>query len=71
MNFDSTLLYFFQSLSLLGNNYRLRDVTLSECIDITDLGLEKFTQQCKEIERLDLSHCWVSLQRTILCHIYS
>ncbi|XP_063407958.1 F-box and leucine-rich repeat protein 13-like isoform X2 [Mytilus trossulus] len=47
-----------KSLSLLGNNYRLRDVTLSECIDITDLGLEKFTQQCKEIERLDLSHCW-------------
>ncbi|KAK3101016.1 hypothetical protein FSP39_000289 [Pinctada imbricata] len=47
-----------EGLSALGkyNNY-LRDVTLSECADITDLGLQKFTQQCKKIERLDLSHC--------------
>ncbi|KAJ8301176.1 hypothetical protein KUTeg_020163 [Tegillarca granosa] len=44
-------------LSALGNNIRLRDVTLSECTSITDLGLQKFTQQCKELERLDLSHC--------------
>ncbi|KAL5014145.1 hypothetical protein ScPMuIL_008415, partial [Solemya velum] len=46
-----------QGLSALGNNTRLRDVTLSECVAITDLGLQKFTQQCKDIERLDLSHC--------------
>lgn len=44
-------------LSSLGNNSRLRDVTLSECANITDLGLQKFAQQCKNIERLDLSHC--------------
>ncbi|XP_033744599.1 dynein regulatory complex subunit 6-like isoform X5 [Pecten maximus] len=44
-------------LSALGNNTRLKDVTLSECTSITDLGLQKFTQQCKDIERLDLSHC--------------
>ncbi|XP_021365051.1 F-box/LRR-repeat protein 13-like isoform X4 [Mizuhopecten yessoensis] len=44
-------------LSALGNNSRLKDVTLSECTSITDLGLQKFTQQCKDIERLDLSHC--------------
>lgn len=44
-------------LSALGNNSRLRDVTLSECANITDLGLQKFAQQCKNIERLDLSHC--------------
>jgi len=50
----------FQGLSALGNNPRLKDVTLSECTAITDLGLQKFTQQCKEIDRLDLSHCIVS-----------
>lgn len=46
-----------QGLSALGNNSRLKDVTLSECANITDLGLQKFAQQCKDIERLDISHC--------------
>jgi len=65
-----------QGLSALGNQSRRdvtlsecanitdlsrRDVTLSECANITDLGLQKFAQQCKNIERLDLSHCMVSL----------
>ncbi|XP_033647170.1 dynein regulatory complex subunit 6-like isoform X3 [Asterias rubens] len=44
-------------LGALGNNPRLRDVTLSECYQITDLGVQKFAQQCKDLERLDLSHC--------------
>ena len=48
-----------QGLSALGNNSGLRDVVLSESASITDLGLQKFAQQCKEIERLDLSHCMV------------
>ena len=52
--------YEFQGLSALGNNSRLKDVTLSECANITDLGLQKFAQQCKDIERLDISHCMVS-----------
>ncbi len=47
----------FQGLSALGNNIRFKDVSLSECVGITDLGLQKFAQQCPEIERLDLSHC--------------
>ncbi|KAK2190189.1 hypothetical protein NP493_87g05013 [Ridgeia piscesae] len=46
-----------QGLSSLGNNFRLKDLNLSECTAITDLGLQKFAQQCREIERLDLSHC--------------
>ncbi|XP_025107990.1 dynein regulatory complex subunit 6-like isoform X5 [Pomacea canaliculata] len=46
-----------QGLSALGNNSRLRDVCLSECTNITDLGLQKFAQQCSDIQRLDLSHC--------------
>ena len=49
----------FQGLSSLGNNFRLKDLNLSECTAITDLGLQKFAQQCREIERLDISHCMV------------
>jgi len=48
-----------QGLSALGNNSRFRDVTLSECHKITDLGLQKFAQQCKDVNRLNLSHCKV------------
>lgn len=59
---------YLQGLSSLGKyNNHLRDVTLSECADITDLGLQKFTQQCKDIERLDLSHCKVPLPCTTNC----
>ncbi|ESO91191.1 hypothetical protein LOTGIDRAFT_228723 [Lottia gigantea] len=46
-----------QGLQSLGSNVKLRDVCLSECVSITDLGLQKFAQQCKEIQRLDISHC--------------
>ena len=53
-------LLFLQGLSALGNNSTLKDVNLSECANITDLGLQKFAQQCKDIERLDISHCMVS-----------
>ena len=56
-----------QGLSALGNNTRLRDVCLSECMNITDLGLQKFAQQCHEIQRLDLSHCMVTSNCSILC----
>ncbi|XP_013411676.1 F-box/LRR-repeat protein 13-like isoform X1 [Lingula anatina] len=46
-----------QGLSALGNNPRFRDVCLSDCNGISDLGLQKFSQQCKDVERLDLSFC--------------
>ena len=54
-------MFTLQGLSSLGNNVRLKEVSLSECVNITDLGLQKFAQQCVEIERLDLSHCQVHL----------
>ena len=44
-------------MSALGNNTNLRDVNISQCENITDLGLQKFAQQCVWIERLDISHC--------------
>ncbi|XP_067934698.1 F-box and leucine-rich repeat protein 13-like isoform X2 [Watersipora subatra] len=46
-----------QGLSALGNNTRFRDVTLADCNKVTDLGLQKFAQQCKDINRLSLAHC--------------
>lgn len=52
-----------QGLSALGNNTRFKDVTLAECHKITDLGLQKFSQQCKDINRLNLAHCWVTNAR--------
>ncbi|XP_078000896.1 F-box and leucine-rich repeat protein 13-like isoform X1 [Glandiceps talaboti] len=44
-------------LASLGGNARLLDVTIAECYQITDLGIQKFAQQCRDLERLDVSHC--------------
>ena len=49
-----------QAVSALGSNTNLRDVCLSECPNVTDLGLQKFTQQCQLIHSFDISHCLVS-----------
>ncbi|XP_055882986.1 dynein regulatory complex subunit 6-like isoform X2 [Biomphalaria glabrata] len=46
-----------QSLSALGHNARLRELIVSDNDSITDLGLQKFAQQAKYIESLDVSHC--------------
>lgn len=59
-----------QSLSALGGNHRLREIVLSGCENITDLGLQKFAQQCRDIERLDISFCHVSGQ-FVDRHLYS
>ena len=48
---------FLQGLASLGVNGRVKYMTLSECHGITDLGLQKFCQQVKELEGLDVSHC--------------
>ena len=48
-----------QGLSALGNNTRFKDITLAECSKVTDLGLQKFAQQCKDVNRLSLAHCKV------------
>lgn len=63
-NFSFSLVELFdfhvQGLSALGNITRLRDLNLTDCAQITDLGLQKFSQQCTELERIDLSYCYVS-----------
>uniref|UniRef100_M3XLI2 F-box domain-containing protein n=1 Tax=Latimeria chalumnae TaxID=7897 RepID=M3XLI2_LATCH len=46
-----------QGLSSLGNSGRIITLSLSECPGITNLGLQKFCQQTKELDYLDVSHC--------------
>ena len=52
---------FLQELIVLATNRKLRDITIAECVSITDLGIMKFTQQCQSITRLDISFCYVSI----------
>ncbi|KAL9960679.1 hypothetical protein ACROYT_G034165 [Oculina patagonica] len=46
-----------QGVAALGNNPRFRDITLAECPNITDLGLQKMCQQCRQLENFNVSHC--------------
>ncbi|CAF0834436.1 unnamed protein product [Brachionus calyciflorus] len=39
-------------------NPNLRNASFSGCKDITDLGLQKFCNQCPNLETLDLSDCY-------------
>ena len=40
----------------LGNNPNFRDLNISECCGVTDIGLQKLFPQIKGLENLDLSH---------------
>lgn len=46
-----------QGVAALGNNSKFRDITLAECPNITDLGLQKMCQRCRQLENLNVSHC--------------
>lgn len=48
-----------QGLFALGNITRLRDLSLAHCSQITDLGVQKFSQLCTELERINLTDCHV------------
>jgi hypothetical protein len=47
----------FKSLKGIANS-NLRHSSFSGCKDITDLGLQKFSTQCPNLETLDLSNCY-------------
>jgi len=40
----------------LGNNSKIRDLMLSECCSVTDVGLQKLFPNIKGLENLDISH---------------
>ncbi|XP_029212767.2 dynein regulatory complex subunit 6-like [Acropora millepora] len=46
-----------QGVAALGNNPKFRDISLAECPNITDLGLQKMCQQCRQLENFDVSRC--------------
>ena len=53
-----------QGLAAVGRARRLRELVVSECVGITDVGVQKFAQQCKQIEALDISLCKALHSRT-------
>ncbi|XP_064199506.1 F-box and leucine-rich repeat protein 13 isoform X1 [Anguilla rostrata] len=46
-----------QGLTALGSNPSLRKLNVSECLWITDIGIEKFCKQLRGLEHMDVSHC--------------
>ncbi|XP_036366686.1 dynein regulatory complex subunit 6-like isoform X10 [Octopus sinensis] len=46
-----------QSISAIGKRARMKNINISQCTNITDLGLQKFAKQCPGLEQIDLSHC--------------
>eukprot|EP00118_Oscarella_pearsei_P012154 m.86967 g.86967 ORF g.86967 m.86967 type:complete len:805 (+) comp36521_c0_seq1:152-2566(+) len=48
-----------QALAALGqNSLNLKDLNISECVQITDMGLQKFCTNCQNLESLDISNCY-------------
>ncbi|XP_067861092.1 F-box and leucine-rich repeat protein 13-like [Heptranchias perlo] len=46
-----------QSLSGLGINNRIMELTVAECSGVTNIGLQKFYHNMFDLEYLDVSHC--------------
>ncbi|XP_033888045.1 F-box and leucine-rich repeat protein 13 isoform X1 [Acipenser ruthenus] len=54
-----------QGLASLGTNTGIKKLTLSECLWITDLGIQKLCQKSRDLEHLDISHCLSLTDKTI------
>ncbi|KAG8439961.1 hypothetical protein GDO86_005939 [Hymenochirus boettgeri] len=54
-----------QGLSALGTHGRIKELSLSECMGISDVGIQKFCQQSRDLEQLDLSHCLQVTNNTV------
>ncbi|XP_039616960.1 dynein regulatory complex subunit 6 [Polypterus senegalus] len=46
-----------QGLAAVGGNTGIKKLVLSECLGITDIGIQKFCRQVRDLECLDVSHC--------------
>ncbi|KAJ8382052.1 hypothetical protein SKAU_G00028300 [Synaphobranchus kaupii] len=46
-----------QGLTALGSNSSLKKLNVSECLWITDIGIEKLCKQVRGLEHMDVSHC--------------
>ncbi|XP_029473008.1 dynein regulatory complex subunit 6 isoform X2 [Rhinatrema bivittatum] len=54
-----------QGLAALGTIRNIKELTVSECLGITGVGIQKFCQQVKELEQLDISHCLSMTNQTL------
>ncbi|XP_040268915.1 dynein regulatory complex subunit 6 [Bufo bufo] len=46
-----------QGLTALGAQNKIKELSVSECLGITDIGIQKFCHQARDLEMLDISHC--------------
>ncbi|KAM8972109.1 F-box and leucine-rich repeat protein 13 [Pelodytes ibericus] len=54
-----------QGLTALGTNNKIKELAVSECLGISDIGIQKFCQQSKDLEQLDISHCLQVTNNTV------
>ncbi|KAM4037567.1 F-box and leucine-rich repeat protein 13 isoform 1-T1 [Anomaloglossus baeobatrachus] len=54
-----------QGLMALGAQSKIRELSVSECLGVTDIGIQKFCHQSKDLEVLDISHCLQVTNNTV------
>ncbi|KAM4676673.1 F-box and leucine-rich repeat protein 13 [Discoglossus pictus] len=54
-----------QGLSILGAQSKIKELIVSECTGISDIGIQKFCQQARDLEQLDISHCFQVTNNTV------
>nr|XP_032634758.1 dynein regulatory complex subunit 6-like isoform X1 [Chelonoidis abingdonii] len=53
------------SLAALGHTRRMKELSVSECRKITDMGIQKFCQGAKDLEYCDVSYCFKLTNETV------
>ncbi|XP_067420619.1 F-box and leucine-rich repeat protein 13 [Emydura macquarii macquarii] len=53
------------SLVALGHTRRMKELSVSECRKITDMGIQKFCQCAKDLEYCDVSYCFQLTNETV------
>ncbi|KAM9313239.1 F-box and leucine-rich repeat protein 13 [Gastrophryne carolinensis] len=54
-----------QGLAALGAQSKIKELSVSECPGISDIGIQKFCHQSKDLELLDISHCLQVTNNTV------
>ncbi|XP_040199413.1 dynein regulatory complex subunit 6 [Rana temporaria] len=54
-----------QGLTALAVQSKIKELSISECLGISDIGIQKFCHQSKDLELLDISHCLQVTNNTV------
>ncbi|XP_073475702.1 F-box and leucine-rich repeat protein 13 [Aquarana catesbeiana] len=54
-----------QGLTALAAQSKIKELSISECLGISDIGIQKFCHQSKDLELLDISHCLQVTNNTV------